>query len=372
MSKSVKIPESDHPFICEINGVVYKYQEGTTQVVPDEVAELIGDINELAPKEKRLPGLKGQVWTRDEKGYGYWDDLTTNSENPWKIAPLGDGEDDTQNIVDCLEEYGKCELIRGETYIISQLSMPDGTKLYCSDNEKAILLLIDDGSSPSTYGVMLTGGNTLENVSLGYEFTGTGEPGVSTAIQIVPLDDIASSTLVNVDTSTDCPLALMLDNSGGNASGRLIDASGCEFKSPVVDNATGSRYANSVIDTLYVGLDLTTSQIVNFDCGGIDIQDCTVYEIIIAKNTSSSTTFDGCSLSSIRLGNVSGICFVNCKFFGYTDITVADDYVDTAKVNCFTNCMFADDQVTVPTATTIKYANCYEMTSGKEIPVGES
>lgn len=52
MSKSVTIPTYMQPdFVCTINNVTYRYKAGTTQTVPDEVAELIENINASVPVE---------------------------------------------------------------------------------------------------------------------------------------------------------------------------------------------------------------------------------------------------------------------------------------------------------------------------------
>lgn len=52
MSKSVKIPTYMQPdWVCTINNTTYRYKAGTTQTVPDEVAELIENINAQEPVE---------------------------------------------------------------------------------------------------------------------------------------------------------------------------------------------------------------------------------------------------------------------------------------------------------------------------------
>lgn len=57
MSKEVKIPTSMQPdFVCTINNTTYRYKAGTTQTVPDEVAELIENINAQEPKEDPKAG----------------------------------------------------------------------------------------------------------------------------------------------------------------------------------------------------------------------------------------------------------------------------------------------------------------------------
>ena len=47
---TVKIPDNSHPWRCNINGVEYCYAAGSTQSVPDEVAQLIHDIEAAAKK----------------------------------------------------------------------------------------------------------------------------------------------------------------------------------------------------------------------------------------------------------------------------------------------------------------------------------
>lgn len=50
MSKVVTIPDYTRPnWVCCINGVRYAYPAGSTQEVPDEVADLIEDQQEQQP-----------------------------------------------------------------------------------------------------------------------------------------------------------------------------------------------------------------------------------------------------------------------------------------------------------------------------------
>lgn len=46
----VKIPENMSPFVVIVNGVEYSYPAGTTQMVPEEVAEVIAQHVEAMPK----------------------------------------------------------------------------------------------------------------------------------------------------------------------------------------------------------------------------------------------------------------------------------------------------------------------------------
>lgn len=50
--KTVTIPSDYHPYVVEVNGKVYKYPEGTTQSVPDEVAAVIENYWALYPRAK--------------------------------------------------------------------------------------------------------------------------------------------------------------------------------------------------------------------------------------------------------------------------------------------------------------------------------
>lgn len=50
MSKQVTIPSNMNPWWCNINGVVYSYTAGSTQTVPDEVAAVIENYNNMLPK----------------------------------------------------------------------------------------------------------------------------------------------------------------------------------------------------------------------------------------------------------------------------------------------------------------------------------
>lgn len=87
--KTVKIPSNYRPWVCNINGVVYQYEAGTTQEVPDEVAALIESNENLAPKEAPEAGKEGQVWTKESKGAD-WNDLPPQE----KELPSGGNKDD--------------------------------------------------------------------------------------------------------------------------------------------------------------------------------------------------------------------------------------------------------------------------------------
>jgi len=72
--KSITIPSNYDPFIVNINGIVYSYKAGTTQSVPDEVADLIDNINRAEPRHADRVGVVGQVWTRTADG-AEWKDI---------------------------------------------------------------------------------------------------------------------------------------------------------------------------------------------------------------------------------------------------------------------------------------------------------
>ena len=56
MSKVVTIPECMRPnFVCEINGRQYSYPAGTTQEVPDEVAEVIENHKNHRVEQPKMP-----------------------------------------------------------------------------------------------------------------------------------------------------------------------------------------------------------------------------------------------------------------------------------------------------------------------------
>ena len=67
--KTVVIPITEKKYWeCEINGVTYRYEAGTTQSVPDEVASVIANIYGMTPTPAPAPGTVGQVWTRTSEG----------------------------------------------------------------------------------------------------------------------------------------------------------------------------------------------------------------------------------------------------------------------------------------------------------------
>ena len=51
--REVTIPNDYNPFRLEVNGRIYSYKAGTTQSVPDEVAELIDKYNKSKPVPKQ-------------------------------------------------------------------------------------------------------------------------------------------------------------------------------------------------------------------------------------------------------------------------------------------------------------------------------
>lgn len=66
--RTVKIPETMNPFIVAVGGVVYSYEAGATESVPDAVADVIDNINALLPREAKEQGNVGDVLTRLEQG----------------------------------------------------------------------------------------------------------------------------------------------------------------------------------------------------------------------------------------------------------------------------------------------------------------
>lgn len=62
MSKVVVIPNDMKPnWRCEINNTIYEYEAGSTQSVPDEVADVISNINASKPTQGR-GGVNAEAW----------------------------------------------------------------------------------------------------------------------------------------------------------------------------------------------------------------------------------------------------------------------------------------------------------------------
>ena len=82
--RTVMIPTTENPWQCEINGVKYSYPAGTEQTVPDQVADLIGDIAEAQPKQwaqvRKAPA--GSVLTYPAEGRPYWGEGIPPQELP--------------------------------------------------------------------------------------------------------------------------------------------------------------------------------------------------------------------------------------------------------------------------------------------------
>lgn len=66
MSQTITIPANVQDLTVTINNTSYTYRGGSTVTVPDEVAEVIANIEANAPKEKTFP--EGQLYTSDGRG----------------------------------------------------------------------------------------------------------------------------------------------------------------------------------------------------------------------------------------------------------------------------------------------------------------
>lgn len=89
--RTVMIPTTENPWQCEINGIKYSYPAGTEQTVPDQVADLIGDIAEAQPKQwaevRKAPA--GSVLTYPAEGRPYWGPVPPNELPVPAIADNG-------------------------------------------------------------------------------------------------------------------------------------------------------------------------------------------------------------------------------------------------------------------------------------------
>lgn len=91
MSVTVKIPEDSHPWRANINGVEYVYAAGSTQSVPEEVAQLIHEIETSAPVPAKVdppiaPELPAVSAADNGKllgvSVGKWDKVSETKELP--------------------------------------------------------------------------------------------------------------------------------------------------------------------------------------------------------------------------------------------------------------------------------------------------
>ena len=97
MSKTVKIPDNMKPWRAELNGVKYEYEAGSTQTVPDEVAELIARSEKRddapaakAPWEIEIPEQEAPASELPEVSADDNGDVLTVVEGAWaKAAPTG-------------------------------------------------------------------------------------------------------------------------------------------------------------------------------------------------------------------------------------------------------------------------------------------
>lgn len=85
MAKTVKIPDNMSPWKAIINGVEYVYPAGTTQQVPDEVADFIERISKVEPEKAPVtPPFAGSDWnaSKGEPGHvlnrTHWAETTKN------------------------------------------------------------------------------------------------------------------------------------------------------------------------------------------------------------------------------------------------------------------------------------------------------
>lgn len=86
MAKTVKIPDNMSPWKAIINGVEYVYPAGTTQQVPDEVADFIERISKVEPEKAPVTppfaggGMGGADWNDKEGEPGHVLNRTHYSE----------------------------------------------------------------------------------------------------------------------------------------------------------------------------------------------------------------------------------------------------------------------------------------------------
>lgn len=94
MSKQVTIPSNMNPWWCNINGAVYSYTAGSTQTVPDEVAAVIENYNNMLPKlGKNIPDwglttLIDKTQTKDEAVSTGVKQINIPEQNQKKITDL--------------------------------------------------------------------------------------------------------------------------------------------------------------------------------------------------------------------------------------------------------------------------------------------
>lgn len=119
MSKEVMIPTFMQPdFVCTINNVTYRYKAGTTQTVPDEVAELIANINAQEPVENPPETLEHEITriatqiAEEKVAETYVIDLTQLTLSPGEAINLTDAGIITKDEFLAMTESGKDIYIR--------------------------------------------------------------------------------------------------------------------------------------------------------------------------------------------------------------------------------------------------------------------
>ena len=95
MSKHVTIPSNMNPWWCNINGVVYSYTAGSTQTVPDEVAAVIENYNNMLPKleephKNKLygTGSSGEPCLYDKESFEIKENVFYIEKNESQLPPV--------------------------------------------------------------------------------------------------------------------------------------------------------------------------------------------------------------------------------------------------------------------------------------------
>lgn len=294
-----------------------------------------------------------------------------SSENPWKIAPLGDGEDDTQNIVDCLEEYGKCELVAG-IYTIGWLDMPAGSELYGAGTNGSLeevggatILHVPYADDPDIeQGIIISDECKIHNVRIigdGGEIpqdlgdhsgigTHDSEAYINTKIYDVVIEgfDQAGIVVTTGDIGIiieDCYIA------GCGAGIATAPAKKCIINNCNISNCLYGYYAYGSSDIILTDSILLENTVAIVCAGGtqnILITNCRVETdggTALALDA-TGVTFTGDSFGSVEVSATAG----------------ATGFI------VFTGCVFD----AVPTLTeniTLHFSNCWEIATGTEVKV---
>ena len=288
------------------------------------------------------------------------------------VKPIGDGEDDTQNIVDCLEEYGKCELIAG-IYSVGWLNMPAGSELYgvgtngsLEEVGGATILHVPYGDDPDIeQGIIISNECKIHNLRI---IGDAGEipqdlgdhSGIATHDDTSYIDTRIYDVIIEgfdqagIAISTAGDTGIIVENcyiAGCGAGVVTAPAKKCIINNCNISNCHFGYYAYSSSDIILTDSILSENFIAIGCVGGTQ-------NILIANCRMEA---DGGTILGL---DATGVAFTGDSF-GSVEVTAT---AGATGFIVFTGCVF-DDVPTLTKNITLHFSNCWEIATGTEVNV---